>query len=83
MADWKITAKTILCDAVEDEVTLLIYKDGTVHCTGCKKYDQPNSLTLKLIKQKSSRLHRIIKCEGEQCPRVTGYKGQILAEETK
>jgi hypothetical protein len=82
MSDWKVTAKTILCDAVDDEVTLLLYRDGTIHCTGCKKYTQPNSITRALIKSKNSSLKRRIKCEGEGCPRVAGYKEQILAEET-
>jgi hypothetical protein len=83
MADWKITAKTIFCDAVDDEVTLLLYRNGTIRCTGCKKYNEPNSITLALIKGKNSHLKKPIKCEGEQCPRVTGYKEQIMAEETR
>jgi hypothetical protein len=83
MTDWKMTAKTILCEAVDDEVTLLLLKDGNIRCTGCKKYNEPNSITLGLIRSKTSRLKRPIKCEGEQCPRVTGYKDQILAEESK
>jgi hypothetical protein len=83
MADWKITAKTIFCDAVDDEVTLLLYRNGTIRCTGCKKYSEPNSITLALIKSKNSRFKKTIKCEGEQCPRVTGYKEQIMAEETR
>ena len=82
-ADWKITAKTILCEAVDDEVTLLLYKDGSIHCTGSKKYNQPNSITQAMIKSKTNRLKRPIKCEGEGCPRVTGYQEQILTEETK
>jgi hypothetical protein len=83
MADWKMTAKTIFCEAVDDEVTLLLSRDGSIRCTGFKKYNQPNSFTLGLIKQKTGRLKRPVKCEGEQCPRVTGYKKQIMAEETK
>jgi hypothetical protein len=83
MADWKITAKTIFCEAVDDEVTLLLNKDGEIHCTGCKKYSQPNNITRAIIRQKTSLLKRPVKCEGEQCPRVTGYREQILAEEIK
>jgi hypothetical protein len=83
MADWKITAKTVFCDDVDDEVTLIIYKDGSTRCTGCKKYTEPNSVTLGLVKSKTRRLKRPIKCEGEGCPRITGYKAQIMAEEIK
>ncbi len=81
--DWKITAKTILCEAVDDEVTLLLYRDGSIHCTGFKKYTQPNAITRAAIKSKTGRLKKSIKCEGEGCPRVTGYRAQILREETR
>lgn len=83
MTNWQITAKTIYCEAVDDEVTLLIYKDETSRCTGCKKYDEPDSVTRKIIWEKSRRLKRPIKCEGEQCPRIAEYRVKILAEETK
>jgi hypothetical protein len=80
--DWQITAKTIYCDAVDDEVTVLINKDFSVRCTGFKKYNQPNDITLGIIKKKTGRLKRPLKCEGEQCPRVIGYKEKIVSEET-
>ena len=79
MTEWQITAKTIYCEAVEDEVTVLIQKSGEAHCTGCRKYDQPNDLTRALVKEKTHRLKRIIECEGEDCPRVTGYRNQIMS----
>jgi hypothetical protein len=83
MSSWQTTAKTIFCDAVDDEVTVMVYKDGSVRCTGCKKYDQPNDITRVLIKEKSRRLKLTVKCEGESCPRVTAYKTAILAEEAR
>jgi hypothetical protein len=83
MMGWQITAKTIYCDAVDDEVTLLVYKDGTAHCTGCRKYDQPNAITAGTIKKKTRRLKRPVKCEGEGCFRLTHYKDKILSEEIK
>jgi hypothetical protein len=83
MVGWQITAKTIYCDAVDDEVTLLIYKDGTTRCTGCKKYDEPNDITRRLIKDKIKKLKRPIQCAGEDCFRVNEYKNKILAEEIK
>jgi hypothetical protein len=80
MTDWQITAKTIFCEAVDDEVTILLYKDGTARCTGSRKYNQPNDITRTLVKEKQSKLKRHIQCEGEDCPRVSGYKNQIMAE---
>jgi hypothetical protein len=83
MTNWQITAKTIFCDSVDDEVTLMVYKNGSVHCTGCQKYNQPNSITLQLIREKTRRLKRPIKCEGEPCPRLTVYQQKILSEEAQ
>jgi hypothetical protein len=83
MNGWQLTAKTIYCDAVDDEVTILIYKDGSVRCTGFIKYTQPNEQTQAMIRGKCRKLGRLIKCEGEDCPRVTGYKESILQESSK
>jgi hypothetical protein len=33
MVNWTITATTILCARIKDEVTVLVYKDGSVRCT--------------------------------------------------
>jgi TATA-box binding protein (TBP) (component of TFIID and TFIIIB) len=81
MTDWQITAKTIFCEAVDDEVTVIVHKNGTVHCTGCRKYDQPNDITRTLVKEKIRKLKRAIKCQGEGCLRVTEYKNKIQTEE--
>jgi hypothetical protein len=83
MSNWQTTAKTIFCEAVDDEVTVMIYKNSSVRCTGCKKYTEPNDITRKLVREKNRRLKRTIKCEGEDCPRVSGYKTSILAEEVE
>lgn len=80
MTNWQITAKTIFCDAVDDEVTLLIYKDYSAHCTGCRKYEKPDQVTLRLIKAKKRRLKRAPKCEGEGCARLASFKQEIAAE---
>ncbi len=81
MAGWQITAKTIYCDAVDDEVTILVHKNACPRCTGYRKYVQPNGITLRIIKEKTRRLKRSIRCEGEQCPRVNKYQEKIQAEE--
>lgn len=83
MTNWQVTAKTIYCEAVDDEVTLLVYKDKSTRCTGRNKYTSPNSFTRQIIREKTRKLKRSIKCEGEQCPRLNQYKEKILAEETE
>ncbi len=70
MTNWQITAKTIFCDAVDDEVTVLVYKNGSTRCTGCQKYNQPNSITLGIIREKTRRLKRADKMRGRTMPRV-------------
>jgi hypothetical protein len=32
MVDWQITAATIYCDDVDDEVTVIVNRDGSVRC---------------------------------------------------
>ncbi len=83
MTGWQITAKTIFCDAVDDEVTVLVYKDGSAHCTGYQKYTQPNDVTRSLVKKKNRLLKKPIQCQGEQCSKVTQYKEKTLAEDSK
>jgi len=80
MTDWQITAKTIFCDAVDDEITILVYKDGSVKCTGFAKYSKPNEQTRHMVNEKKSKLKRPVECEGEGCPRVTAYKQSVLQE---
>jgi hypothetical protein len=83
MPEWQMTAKTVFCEQVQDEVTWLVYQDGTVRCTGDRKYNQPNDLTRQAIRAKSRELKRPVRCEGEKCPRMAVYKEQILAEEAQ
>ncbi len=81
MPDWQITAKTVYCESVDDEVTWLVFQNGSTHCTGCKKYGHPNAITRRVIRMKTRRLQRPIQCAGENCSRVALYQQQILAEE--
>jgi hypothetical protein len=39
-SDWRVTATTIYCAAVADEVTMMVYRDFTTRCTGLAKYGQ-------------------------------------------
>ena len=83
MVNWQVTATTIYCDAVDDEVTLMVYKDGSAKCTSYKKYYQPSKEARKLLKRKSKQLNRKLKCEGLECYRVVQYKEKLFAEEAK
>jgi hypothetical protein len=83
MTNWQITAKTIFCESVDDEVTVIVYKNGSTRCTGSQKYNQPNDITLSMIRKKTRKLKRPVKCEGEKCLRLSQYRDKILTEETK
>ena len=82
MVNWRLTATTIYCQSVEDEVTVMVYKDGSVECTGSKKYGEPSKEFAKSIRAKTRQLKRDIKCEGAGCRRVTEYRDRLFAEET-
>ena len=83
MVNWQVTATTIYCDAVDDDVTLMVYKDGTAKCVGYQKYRQPSKETRKLMDRKSKTLNRKPECEGPECRRVIQYRDKLFAEETK
>jgi hypothetical protein len=82
VTDWQVTATTIYCDAVDDDVTLIVDKDWNISCTGYTRYmtnlDKETSRTLK---QKSRRLGRNLKCEGPQDFRVTDYRDRLMVQE--
>ena len=82
MGDWKVTATTIYCDAVEDDVTIMVYKDWSTTCTGYKKYGESLSQeTAKMLKRKAKRLGRNLRCEGPLDHRVTDYRDMLIAQE--
>jgi len=83
MVNWQVTATTIYCDAVDGEVTLMVYKDGSAKCTGYNKYRQPNKEASKLLERKGKQLNRRLECEGLECYRVVQYKEKLFAEEAK
>jgi len=81
VVDWQITATTIYCDAVDEEVTLMVHKDWSTKCTGYRKYGEPSKEMLNLLKEKSKQLKRQLGCTGLECPRVTEYKEKLSTEE--
>ena len=80
MVDWQITATTIYCDAVNDEVTIMVYKDWSVKCTAFNKYTDSHEGSLQPV-NKSTDKRRTIECQGINCERVTGYVNNLKAEE--
>ena len=81
MVNWQLTAITIYCDAVDDEVTLLVYKDGSAKCTGYSKYGEPGKEIP--TRRKSKRSKQELKCEGPECYRVIQYKDRLFTEEAR
>jgi len=81
MTDWQVTGTTIYCDAVDDEVTLLVFKDWSMKCTGYVKYSASGGDAIKLLKNKSLRTKRQLKCDGLECRRMIQYKEKLQAEE--
>jgi hypothetical protein len=82
MVDWKVTATTIYCEAVGDEVTLLVYKDGSVKCIGYSKYGEPSKEVARLMEEKGRQLRRQLKCESPECYRVIQYRDELFAGES-
>ena len=81
--NWKITATTIYCDAVDDEVTLLLHEDWSIKCTGYGKYGEPSKEAANLLRRKSKQLKQELECTGPECHRVTKYRDKISAEEVR
>ena len=82
MTTWQVTAKAIYCDAVEDDVTILVNPDGSTKCTGYQRYvEGANLQSAAILKNKSRLLGRQVKCEGPLDIRVTSYRDLLMAEE--
>ena len=77
---WQVTAKAFYCDAVDDDVIVMVYRDGKTICTGYQKYvEQGNRDSNAVLKKKSRVLNRDLKCEGPADKRVTGYRDTLFA----
>lgn len=83
MVDWEITATTVFCNSIDDEVTIMVYKDFSVKCTGFVKYARGNPDAVKLLKQKSKKAGRNVECTGLDCNCIAQYKNKLSAEEKK
>ncbi|MFC1937103.1 hypothetical protein ACFLWY_00925 [Chloroflexota bacterium] len=81
MVNWQVTAATIYCDAVNEVVTVMVYKDMSARCTGYTRYGEPGAEMLGLLKKRSKQVKRPLGCEGLECRRVAQYKEKLMAEE--
>jgi hypothetical protein len=79
MPDWQITATTISCPDVDDEVTVLISGDGAVKCTGWQKYTRPDKEAAKAMKKKSRQSGRALSCLGAECRRLKECRDKWLS----
>ena len=82
MTNWQVTATTIYCDAVDDNVTIMVYQDWSARCTGYGKYvENLDKETAKLLKRRARRLGRTLRCEGPLDHRVADYRDKLATEE--
>ncbi len=81
-ASWQLTATTINCDVIDDEATIIVYKDWSVKCTGYAKYTS-SSKARGVIRKKSLSSGRRLECLGPECPKVLQYREKLLSEESK
>ena len=78
---WQVTATTIKCEAVDDEITIMVYPDSTVKCASYTKYGATDKKSLAAIEKKAKKTGWASKCEGPLCHRITDYRDKIMAEE--
>jgi hypothetical protein len=75
MTDWKLTATTIFCEDMNDEVTIIVYKDGKTRCTGYDLFTKLNA------DARNKKKLTGIECHGPVCHRVAAYKEKLFLEE--
>jgi hypothetical protein len=78
MIDWELTATTIYCEDIDDEVTIIVSQDGTVKCTGAQKYASVNKQAVQELKKKSQQKDRILLCKDTTCSKITKYRDELL-----
>jgi hypothetical protein len=83
MPDWEVTATTIFCEAVDDEVTLVISAGGDCRCTGRQKYEQPGKKTAKSMLSKGRRLGRKLGCSPAKCDIIVRFRQNMLGQEER
>ena len=79
-ANWQITATTIRCDYVDDNVTLMVDRDWTTRCAWYHRYKQKVLENPKRKFDKTIRL-KMEKCPGAECPIALEYRDKLIREE--
>ena len=69
--DWEITATTVYCDSVGDEVTLMVYADGACKCTGSRKHAAAGKKTRSTSKKGRG-------CVEAECLTLSRYRDSLL-----
>ncbi len=82
MADWQATATTIHCDAVDDEVTIIVYPDWSTKCTGLEKYTTSREASLDLLRR-SLTLQLALDCKADDCARIPEYVDKLKSEKAR
>jgi hypothetical protein len=82
MVDWQVTAITIECKAVAEEVTIVVKNGWSAQCSGFAKYASSRKASIELTKR-SLNMRRVLECKGIQCPQITAYIEKLQAEESQ
>jgi hypothetical protein len=81
MVDWKVTAYTTECSAVDEEVTITVKSDWTTQCTGFAKYGSSRQGSIALLKRSLSGKVNL-ECKGLQCKQIAEYAARLQDEES-
>jgi hypothetical protein len=82
VADWQVTATTIYCDAVDDDVTIMVHRDWSTRCTGYTKYvEDLDKEGAKMLRSKARRQGRNLRCEGPLDHRLTDYRERLATQD--
>ena len=81
MSDWQVTAATIHCEAVADDVTIIVYPDWSTKCSGLVKYTSDRDASIALVKR-SLKLRQSLDCLEAGCTYISEYVARLRSEET-
>jgi hypothetical protein len=76
--DWELTATTIYCADVADEVTIIVNNDGTVKCTGSQEYASPSKEALQELKARGKKLGKKLACKDPACSTLEKYRDELM-----
>ncbi len=72
---WRVTATTVICETTGAEVTVMVYTDGTIKCTGLRS-DTPAQPAGKSGRQAGRKMG----CTGPECPQNVDYRERLFNE---